>query len=140
MENRTCSIRGCPNPPRSARAEWCSKHYFRWYRHGDPEVCLTGHGFVDFHGYRVVGAPGHPLARERGDVLEHRKVLFDVIGPGEHPCHWCSTLVSWDESYPASIRALVVDHLDGIRTNNEPANLVPSCAPCNAARHPAVAS
>lgn len=150
MENRMCSVKGCEKPPRSRTAEWCPMHYHRWYRvpvcftwntgpgvryrHGDPEVSLLGHGFVDFHGYRVVSAPGHPLARKRGDVLEHRRVLFDAIGAGEHPCHWCGTEVSWSESYPSSIRGLVVDHLDGDRLNNDLSNLVPSCAPCNGGR------
>lgn len=83
MENRMCSVKGCEKPPRTRTAQWCPMHYHRWYRHGDPEVSLLGHGFVDFHGYRVVPAPDHPLARKRGDVLEHRKVLFDAIGPGD---------------------------------------------------------
>lgn len=130
----TCSVDGCVLPARSRTAEWCEKHYLRWYRHGDPEISLLGHGFVDFHGYRVVSAPNHPLARKRGDVLEHRKVLFDAIGTGEHPCHWCGTEVTWSESYPASLRGLVVDHLDGDRLNNARSNLVPSCAPCNGGR------
>ena len=38
------------------------------------------------------------------------------------------------ESWPASRRALVVDHLDFDGLNNDPANLVPSCHPCNAGR------
>lgn len=134
MENRTCAVKCCAKPPRTRTAEWCPMHYHRWYRHGDPSVTLIGGGFVDFHGYRVIRAPGHPLARKRGDVLEHRKVLFDDIGPGEHPCHWCGTEVSWSESYPASLRGLVVDHLDGDRVNNVRENLVPSCAPCNGGR------
>lgn len=31
---------------------------------------------------------GHPLANTHGAVFEHRKVLYDEIGPGPHPCHW----------------------------------------------------
>lgn len=34
MAQRTCSIEGCENPL-WARG-WCSKHYTRWRRHGDP--------------------------------------------------------------------------------------------------------
>lgn len=61
-------------------------------------------------------------------------VLFDAIGPGEHPCHWCGWPVSWDVVYRAGSdvlaerwEALIADHLDGDRANNDPANLVPSC-------------
>jgi Recombination endonuclease VII len=32
----TCSVAGCTAPP-FARG-WCSKHYTRWLRHGDPNV------------------------------------------------------------------------------------------------------
>ena len=77
---------------------------------------------------------GHPLANSRGEVYEHRLVLFESIGPGQHPCHWCSVLVSWDLTYPASIDALVVDHLDDDKLNNDPTNLAPSCNPCNGGR------
>lgn len=34
MKNGTCSIAGCEGP--LLRQGWCSKHYWRWYRHGDP--------------------------------------------------------------------------------------------------------
>lgn len=41
MTDRTCSIDGCEKPPRSGAAEWCPKHYHRWYRHGDPLATAT---------------------------------------------------------------------------------------------------
>ena len=31
----TCSVDGCDDPIRSYG--WCNRHYYRWYRHGDPE-------------------------------------------------------------------------------------------------------
>lgn len=34
MTTRTCSVDGCESPSR--RRGWCSKHYQRWYAHGDP--------------------------------------------------------------------------------------------------------
>ena len=34
MANATCSIDGCNKPAKSRG--WCSKHYTRWKRHGDP--------------------------------------------------------------------------------------------------------
>jgi len=36
MANRTCSVEGCVTPVR-ARG-WCSAHYNRWQRYGDPTV------------------------------------------------------------------------------------------------------
>jgi hypothetical protein len=33
-----CSIKGCPRPAR-ARG-WCTTHYKRWKRHGDPKTNL----------------------------------------------------------------------------------------------------
>lgn len=36
MGNGICSIDGCDKPLRSSGAKWCSMHYFRWYRTGDP--------------------------------------------------------------------------------------------------------
>ena len=41
MKNRTCTIDGCDAVHR-ARG-WCSKHWDRWARHGDP---LAGRTFV----------------------------------------------------------------------------------------------
>jgi hypothetical protein len=71
--------------------------------------------------------PGHPLAMSGGRVLRNRRVLFAAIGDGAHPCHWCLRPVEWGIDLHA-------DHLDGDKTNNEPANLVPSCPSCNVAR------
>ena len=36
MTNRTCSVEGCPGTV--SRREWCTAHYRRWRRHGDPEA------------------------------------------------------------------------------------------------------
>lgn len=83
--------------------------------------------------YRMVKAPGHPMASKTGLTLLHRKVLFDKIGPERHPCHWCGEWVEW---IAGRLRkgALVVDHLDHDKDNNSPENLVPSCNACNAHR------
>ena len=59
-------------------------------------------------------------------------MLFDSIGPGAHFCRWCSRPVAWHPGQ-GELR-LVADHLDGDVRNNNPANLVASCHPCNATR------
>lgn len=85
--------------------------------------------------YRRVSYPDHPLADGQGCVRVHRLVLYAKIGPGEHPCHWCGRTVSWDVGARSlEPRMLVPDHLDGVKTNNDPDNLVPACTPCNVMR------
>lgn len=79
---------------------------------------------------------GHPLAMKWGYVLEHRFVLYESIGPGSHPCHWCKATVSWGAPGTGnrSKGVLVVDHMDGDKLNNDIGNLVPSCNGCNISR------
>lgn len=90
--------------------------------------------------YRVRYEPGHPLAfNAKGQVSEHRAVLWAKIGPGEHPCHWCGTTVQWcfgrrQGSRPAD--ELNTDHVNSDRRDNRPENLVPSCFRCNVKRSP----
>lgn len=139
-----CQLDGCDRP--HGGHGWCKVHLERVRKHGDPRVVTTrgkfgdepdlvverpSEGYVTAQGYRLVSDPWHPLANASGGVLEHRKVLYAEIGPGAHPCHWCATKVSWDRTWPQHPDALVVDHLDHNRLNNDPDNLVPSCFWCN---------
>ena len=85
--------------------------------------------------YKRISMPGHPLADCQGCVAEHRLVLWDKIGPGEHKCRWCDRRISWDATIGSrDPRPLVPDHLDGNRLNNAPENLVEACNPCNVMR------
>lgn len=80
--------------------------------------------YVDAHGYRVLtGHQDHPLSCHNGEVKEHRKVLYDKIGPGQHSCYLCGREMEWGQ--------IVVDHLDEDKLNNDPANLEPACRHCN---------
>lgn len=106
-------------------------HYHRWYRHGDPLV-EPGGGSEYVRRYLTASAPAHPLAMKNGKVYVHRATLFDAIGWGPHPCHWCGTELHWRPT--SSGTRLDVDHLDGDGSNNHPSNLVPSCSRCNSAR------
>ncbi len=131
----TCSVEGCHG--QALKRGWCQNHYTKWRLWGttDGKARDRGtRGTVNGAGYIMFNRPEHPLASRNGLVLEHRMVLLDTIGPGEHPCHWCGKTVTWDKTWPRDLDALVVDHLDGTRSNNDPANLVPSCQPCNTKR------
>jgi hypothetical protein len=80
--------------------------------------------YIDRYGYRILTMQqGHPLVCHNGELKEHRKVLYEKIGPGSHHCYRCGKELSWDEIIP--------DHLDEDRLNNDPENLEPCCRKCN---------
>lgn len=93
--------------------------------HDNP---MVGSGLI--RGYRYLyGRYDHPLSK-KGQVAEHRAVLYDNIGAGPHFCYWgCGKTLEWGGK--SGIQA---DHLDGDPLNNDPENLVPSCGPCNTKR------
>lgn len=133
-QRHNCTVDGCGR--QSHALGYCAMHYRRVRKTGDPFGLLqapAGSGTVTPLGYRMVFAPGHPIAGRRRQVFEHRVVLYDAIGPGSHPCHWCAKVVDWGASVPDP-EALVVDHIDGDPSNNHLANLVPSCISCNSRR------
>ena len=85
--------------------------------------------YFDNKGYVMLRKQhGHPLARETGHVYEHRKNLYDRIGPDNHRCWWCGKNIFWSGTDKTRIN---VDHIDGIKDNNNPDNLVPACMMCN---------
>lgn len=131
MSDRTCSVKGCDKPARSLNeGAWCERHYMRWYRHGDPLAGVDVNGFKagpQRHYRRVRPPAGHPMRTKNGAAYEHRVVLFDTIGYGPHRCHWCDAALTWGNN-------LHVDHLDRVKDNNDPTNLVPTCQPCNSRR------
>lgn len=81
---------------------------------------------------RITTAWDHPLAPRTGRVAYSRLVLYDKIGPGPHPCHWCGKLVNWTKGIKSN--GLIADHLDWDPLNDEPDNLVPACNSCNVRR------
>ena len=108
-------------------------HDARMRRTGTYDKVPRGR-YVAVHGYVCVKKVGHPVARQTGWAYEHRIVLYDAIGVGPHPCHWCGAQVRFDRTYPQHQDGLVVDHLNDDKADNRPANLVPSCNPCNSTR------
>lgn len=132
---KPCTVDGCHDPA-AGRAGLCKKHWERFKRLGQVELpARQAAGWVTDQGYHWRCAPDHPLATRAGTVATHRAVLWDAIGPGIHPCNWCQRPVRWDGTWPIDADALVVDHLDHVRLNNDRENLVPSCQPCNVRRN-----
>ena len=123
--SQVCST-GCTCRRHSvATSEWRERnsqaHRGKW--HGEQAVG----SYVTSSGYRVLtGMQGHPIADSSSAVLEHRKILYDKIGSGAHPCHWCGELLSW-----GGCLGINADHLNGVKLDNRSENLVPSCVNCN---------
>jgi len=96
----------------------------------DNQTPATGSYVVRTSGYRMLTQQeGHPLASKSGCVYEHRKVLYERIGPGPHPCHWCSRLLEW-----GGVKGIISDHLNDDKLDNRSENLVPACNRCNVRR------
>ena len=88
----------------------------------------TALGFYMQEGYVMLTMQGgiHPLADANGTVFEHRKILYDAVGPDSQACTWCGKTLSW-----GGIHGIQVDHLNGVRDDNRVENLVVSCRSCN---------
>ncbi|UPT99347.1 HNH endonuclease [Bradyrhizobium barranii subsp. apii] len=101
-------------------------HYCRLYNHGslDGGQRNAARGVHETsEGYLATIDVDHPAAGKGGHVYLHRKIFYDLRGPGPHRCHWCSKWVTW--------KKLKVDHKDTNRKNNVPDNLVAACQVCN---------
>ena len=125
-----CCVDGCENDAMYVSAALCQKHYFRKMRNGTTElVRKRKYRYTTSNGYQKIYEPHHDLADANGYVYEHRKVLYDKIGPGNCLCEMCGDEWSWEW-----IRVSHVDHINEDRSDNRPENLRPLCTGCNTKR------
>lgn len=123
----TCSVEGCASRVRSSGTPLCEKHYGR-KRRGVPVALprnIKGR-YVTAAGYIKLLVPGHPMADSNNHAFEHRVVSYDRAKGNQPQCHWCGKALVWAST--------VVDHLNEIKSDNRPSNLVNSCNDCNRAR------
>lgn len=126
--------------------EWCGDTFLQYPSKADRPYCSKpcfyegrkAKNAGKLKSRRMLRKHEHPLADKWGRVLESRWIVYELIGPGPHECHWCGVEVNWVVGKRGAAEgALVVDHVDGDSSNNAASNLVPSCQPCNVWRdHP----
>jgi hypothetical protein len=121
-----CKVVGCGMKANRISAGLCEHHYMRLRRKGTTEIDAPKYRYITGAGYIKVLLPGHPLGDKKGNVYEHRKVLYDKHGDGEKKCFWCGISLTWE--------TCKVDHLNENKKDNSPDNLVMSCNNCNRAR------
>jgi hypothetical protein len=120
-----CTTPACERKMTRKGPGLCGLCYFRIRRTGSTAPRPIK-GRYQWGLYVRLLAREHPLADQTGHVFEHRAVLYDRLGSGPQTCFWCGVGLEWS--------AVVVDHLNDRKTDNDPVNLVPSCNACNRAR------
>lgn len=101
---KPCSVEGCTYM--SKARGWCSTHYRRWVQTGTTDAPPRRPLKTDVrvNGYRMIWAPGHPMANSGGQVAEHRMVMAEHLG--------------------RPLRASEnVHHINGVRNDNRIENL-----------------
>lgn len=82
--------------------------------------------YITAAGYVKLLHRNHPLASKEGHVFEHRAVVYAKHDGRCPDCFWCGAKLDWEEA--------VVDHLNEVKSDNRPDNLLIACNPCNRAR------
>lgn len=126
-----CSVEGCKTKATRVGCGMCETHFYRLRRTGSTKDPVFKNWTKATNGYIAMMDKNHFLSGRNGMMYQHRFVLFESIGTGEHSCYWCREKIEWKAT---GKRKLVVDHLDGNKENNSLDNLVASCHRCNASR------
>src|SRR3990167_107440 len=75
---KKCKIKRCEKSAHwrdNGKRDWCSVHYRRWQRHGDPTVCKyasDGNGCI-FRGYKIITV-------NKKYIFEHRHIIEQLLG------------------------------------------------------------
>lgn len=113
---------------RKANPEIVAAAQRRWKEANEGHTYEDPSGYVNYVGYN------HPIANPSGLTRYHRVVLWDKLGGKDAKCHWdCGKQLSWALKHPHP-NAMVVDHVNAVKNDNRPENLVPSCQSCNSKR------
>lgn len=128
----TCRVSGCSGRATRIASGMCEKHYIRHRRTGRTDDPKRKYRYRRSGGYIRIHNVSHSLADAGGNVDEHRLVMFELLGDAPQKCHWCDQIIEWKTSNK-QLR-IVVDHLNEIKDDNRPENLVLSCNSCNRAR------
>lgn len=121
-----CRADGCTSRATRVKSGFCETCYYRVRRTGSTEArrvigrCITSAGYI------LIKRPEHPLSNTAGYVYEHRAILYEKLGEGNHSCFWCGAILCWAD--------IVVDHLNEIKNDNRADNLLVTCNRCNRAR------
>jgi hypothetical protein len=123
-----CETPNCQNRIGRPSFGLCEACYMRLRRNGTVETIAKKrrHSYRQESGYVLISNPEHPLSGSGGYVAEHRMVMYDLQGEGPHPCFWCGKSLTW--------KRINIDHLNEVKDDNRPENLVISCHRCNEAR------
>lgn len=107
---KTCKIEGCESRPR-ARG-WCSTHYKRWRRHGDP---LGG-------GDRYADPEESFLARTEPLVWSDCIIWTGATGSGGYGQLWSGGRIvpahrfAWEQAHGAIPEVMFIDHTCHVRS------------------------
>lgn len=121
-----CVVPECGNKANRIGARLCEMHYCRQIRNGSLDGRVIAGRYKTGAGYVKLLKPGHPLADSHGHVAEHRLVAYQTHDGHCPSCFWCGVGLDW--------KSAVVDHLNEVKADNSPANLVVACNDCNRAR------